>query len=114
MMGAIKSTLKLMELKIYKDLRNRANRATNCETANIDKLVKSSSVQLRDIALLRETDNFNKLAPHLREMAALRENNPDAPLGELAQLAGISRSGVYHRIKKINQAAECAKVKGNK
>lgn len=40
MMGAPHCSLELMETKVYKDLRNRANRATNCETANIDKLVR--------------------------------------------------------------------------
>lgn len=112
MIGATRSALELMELKIYKDLRNRANRATNCETANIDKLVKSSSQQLRDIALLRETGVLPTLATHLIEMASIRENNPDASLGELAQLAGISRSGVYHRIAKLHNTAKCVKNKG--
>ena len=112
MLGATKSALELMELKIYKDLRNRANRATNCETANIDKLVKSSSQQLRDITLLRETGVLPNLAVHLIEMASIRENNPDASLSELAQIAGISRSGVYHRISKLHNTAKCVKNKG--
>jgi DNA-binding protein WhiA len=109
MIGATKSALELMELKIYKDLRNRANRSTNCETANIDKLVKSSSQQLRDILLLREAGVLQTLTAHLVEMASLRENNPDASLGELAQLAGISRSGVYHRIAKLHKIANALK-----
>ncbi|MEG1773472.1 MAG: DNA-binding protein WhiA, partial [Oscillospiraceae bacterium] len=52
--GAVRGSLELMELKIYKDLRNRANRSTNCETANIDKLVRAAQQQLDDIARLRE------------------------------------------------------------
>lgn len=106
MIGAVKCSLRLMELKIYKDLRNRANRATNCETANIDKLVRASSQQLSDIALLRESKMLERLAAPLREAARLREENPDASLAELSRLSGASRSGVNHRLTRIAQEAK--------
>lgn len=35
--GAPKSAMELMEVKIVRDMRNKVNRVTNCETANIDK-----------------------------------------------------------------------------
>ena len=34
-MGAQNAALEIMNLKVYKDFRNKANRLTNCETANI-------------------------------------------------------------------------------
>jgi DNA-binding protein WhiA len=111
MAGATNSSLELMELKIYKDLRNRANRATNCETANIDKLVKSSQKQLRCIEILKEKGILNSLAPHLIETANIRERNPDVSLNELAKLAGISRSGLYHRMAKIESMASAIEDK---
>lgn len=111
MIGAVKSSLSLMELKIYKDLRNRANRATNCETANIDKLVRTASKQLADIEYLEEKGLIDTLSPELKELAKLRVKNPDASLSELAALSGVSRSGVNHRLKRIEQYAEAAREK---
>ena len=36
--GAPQCTLELMNMKIYKDIRNKANRIANCDAANIDKV----------------------------------------------------------------------------
>ena len=105
MMGAPHCSLELMETKVYKDLRNRANRATNCETANIDKLVRAASQQLADIALLRNTGALLSLPAPAQSVAVLREQYPDASLSELSGYAGLSRSGVNHRLQQIAQAA---------
>ena len=105
MMGAPHCSLELMETKVYKDLRNRANRATNCETANIDKLVRAASQQLADIALLRNTGALLSLPAPVQSVAVLREQYPDASLSELSGYAGLSRSGVNHRLQQIAQAA---------
>ncbi len=112
MMGAVKCSLSLMELKIYKDLRNRANRATNCETANIDKLVKTSKRQLAEIAFLREEGILETLPQELFEVARLREEHPDASLSELAELSGVTRSGINHRLTRlVNFAAKARERK---
>ena len=52
MIGAVKCSLELMNVKIYKDVRNKVNRITNCETANIEKTVAASSSQVEDIRLI--------------------------------------------------------------
>jgi len=112
MMGAVKCSLELMELKIYRDLRNRANRATNCETANIDKLVRTSQKQLAEIETLRESGALETLPPELGAMARLREEHPEASLAELAELSGVSRSGVNHRLRRLSEAAAKIREKG--
>ncbi|HEX3026873.1 MAG TPA: DNA-binding protein WhiA, partial [Clostridia bacterium] len=48
-MGAVRQSLELMNVKVYKDLRNKVNRVTNCETANIGKTVAASSEQVEAI-----------------------------------------------------------------
>jgi len=35
-----------MGIKIFKDFRNKANRITNCETANISKTVQAAVMQI--------------------------------------------------------------------
>lgn len=107
-LGAVKSSMELMNLKIEKELRNKVNRVTNCETANIDKTVTASLEQIRKIERIREKQGFLELPPPLREAAELRLNNPDASLRELSDLTGgkISRSGFNHRLQKLMELAE--------
>lgn len=111
MMGATRSSLELMETKIYKDLRNRANRAANCDAANAGKALRAASQQLSDIALLRKSGLLETLSAAAIQVAELREQNPDASLSELAEASGLSRSAVNHRFAQI--AAKAAQKRGD-
>lgn len=106
-MGASNASLQLMNLKVYKDIRNKANRITNCETANIDKIVSASGKTMAAIRYLRENDSFETLPESLKTAAVYREEYPDLPLKELALQFDppLSKSGLSHRLKKIEQAA---------
>ncbi|MFV0498167.1 MAG: DNA-binding protein WhiA [Candidatus Fimivivens sp.] len=106
MIGATHCSLELMETKIYKDLRNRANRAANCDTANAGKLFKAAEKQLSDIQILRTHDLLKTLPPQTIAVARLREENTEASLAELSKLSGLSRSGINHRFSQIAQAAQ--------
>ncbi len=107
-MGAQSAALEIMNLKVFKDFRNKANRITNCETANIDKTVEASTETLRAIRFLRERDALDTLPQPLRQAAVLREENPDLSLKELAALFAppLSKSGLSHRMKKLEQLAD--------
>ena len=105
--GATKATLKLMDIKIVKEMRNKVNRATNGETANLGKTVEASQSQVADIAYIKERRGLSYLDEDLREVAALRLDNPECSLRELAGMleTPLSRSGVNHRLKRIGEAA---------
>lgn len=107
-MGASGAALEIMNLKVYKDLRNKANRITNCETANIDKTVSASGQTLAAIRYLKQHGAFDTLPQPLQETALLREAYPDISLKELAGRSQppISKSGLSHRMKKLEQTAE--------
>lgn len=107
-MGAVKSSLALMDVKIIKTVRNKVNRVTNCETANIGKTVAASSVQVADIEWIAAHRGLSYLPEELREVAALRLANPELSLSELCEISGLplSRSGMNHRLKKISAIAE--------
>ena len=45
-MGASSAMFEMMNVKIVKDFRNKANRQANCETANINRMVNAASQQL--------------------------------------------------------------------
>lgn len=107
-MGAIHSSLELMNIKIYKDLRNKANRVTNCETANIEKTVVAASIQTQDIQYILQKRGLEYLPEELQEIVQLRLENPDLSLRELGELLKepISRSGVNHRLKRLSAIAQ--------
>ncbi len=98
-------SMEVMETKILKERRNAANRAANCDNANIDKVVGAAEGQIRDIRALMGEIGLTALPEELRELAALRLENPEASLRELGAKLGLSRSGVNHRLKKIAELA---------
>ncbi len=106
--GAGLRALEIMQVKIEKDIRNRANRVVNCDNANLDKTVAASEKSRRDIELVLAALGSDKLSPELRETATLRLQNPESSLSELCALheKPISRSGLNHRLKKLAKMAE--------
>ena len=107
-MGATQCTLELMNMKIYKDIRNKANRIANCDAANIDKVVKAAMKQIEDIKLIDHVVGLESLSDELREVAQLRLDNIDMSLQEIGETLSepISRSGVNHRFKKLAKMAD--------
>lgn len=111
--GASRSSLRMIDVEMLKTIRNSANRATNCETANIDKLVNASAQQVEDIRLLFDELGEASLPDNLLAAARLRLEQPDYSLRELAEGLGVSRSGAHHRLEKLSQmAAEIRREKG--
>lgn len=106
--GASQCTLELMNMKIYKDIRNKANRIANCDAANIDKVVKAAMKQIEDIKLIDRAVGIDSLSEELREVAQLRLDNTDMSLQEIGESLSepISRSGVNHRFQKLAKMAD--------
>lgn len=108
LMGAVNSSLEIMNIKILKDIRNKINRAVNCDNANIEKTLKAAEKQISDIELIEKTIGLGNLSDELREIAEIRLENPDYNLKELGQALSkpISRSGANHRLAKISEIAQ--------
>ena len=106
-MGAVNSSLHMMDVQIYKELRNNVNRQTNCMTANLDKTINASSGQIEAIRLIKRKRGLESLPPELQNIAELRLKNSDMTLRELGQALNppLSRSGVNHRLKKLEELA---------
>ena len=107
-MGATNSSLELMNVKILKDMRNKINRAVNCDNANIEKTLKAAEKQLEDIELIDEKVGLENIPETLSEIARLRYENPDISLKDLGAMIKppISRSGVNHRLVRLAEIAE--------
>lgn len=106
--GARQCTIDLMNIKIYKDMRNRVNRIANCDAANIEKVVAAATRQIRDINTIKQADEFDTLSSDLKEVAELRLAFPEYSLQEIGEnlTSPIGRSGVNRRFQKIAALAE--------
>jgi len=105
--GATNSLFYYEDIRIYRDLQNMVNRINNCEQANIDKTIKASNEQLVLIEKLKEKVDFDLLEENIKNVCIYREKYPEVSIGELAQIISvetdkpITKSGIYHRIRKI-------------
>ncbi len=101
--GANQSVFKLIDVKIIKEIRNKVNRQTNCETANIGKIINASAEQLEAINKIDALIGLSTLDEDIQEIAEIRINNPEMSLREIGEATTVplSRSAVNNRIQKI-------------
>jgi len=106
--GAHTALLNLESIRTIKGMRNKVNRLINCETANINKSINASLRQIKNINLIKRTIGLNCLPENLSEVAVLRLEHPDATLKELGEMLDppVGKSGVNHRMRKIEKIAE--------
>lgn len=107
-MGAQNAAFEIMDIKIFKDVRNSANRKSNFSVANISRTVKASYDQVEAFKKLIETGVYDTLDDQLKDFLDLRINNPDASLRELGQMYDppLSRSAVNYKIKRLMALCE--------
>ena len=107
LIGGFQALLSLQNTKILKQMRNDVNRIVNCETANLSKTVNAAVRQVENIKLIEKKIGISKLPKNLQQIALLRVENEDLTLKELGELLNppISKSGVNHRLKKIEDIA---------
>ncbi len=107
LVGAHQSALSMENARVIKSVRNDVNRQTNAEIANQAKTSRASMDQLYAIRLVLEANGMEDLPPALQDFIKLRVRNPDATLKELGELATppLSKSAVYHRVRRIEQMA---------
>ena len=109
LIGATNSMLKFEDVRIVRDMRNSVNRLVNCETANMNKTIDAASKQINNIHFIEATVGLQSLPEKLQEIAELRIQNPEISLKELGEMipsGAISKSGINHRIRKINDFAD--------
>ncbi|GEK60123.1 DNA-binding protein WhiA [Marinococcus halophilus] len=107
--GAHQALLYFEDVRIMKDMRNSVNRLVNCETANLNKTVGAALRQVENIQLVQAEVGLENLPEKIREIAILRVQHQDVTLKELGEMVPsgkVSKSGVNHRLRKIDQIAE--------
>ena len=105
-LGATGASMELMQVRMYKEVKNNINRKTNFETANMDKTYSASARQIAAIAAISDSQGLGSLPEGLQRLAALRLSDPELTLRQLGERLGISRSGVNHRLQKLIEIGE--------
>jgi DNA-binding protein WhiA len=111
--GAVNALLRFEDVRIVRDMRNSVNRLVNCETANLNKTIGASIRQVENIRYINETVGLNILPDKLREIAELRLHYTDVTLKELGEMvtgSTISKSGINHRLRKIDEIADKLRI----
>ena len=108
LIGAPVAAMKIMSAKLEKDLRNSVNRRLNCDSANLDKAVLAAQEQMESIRALQEAGLLEQLPDKLQLTAALRLENPELTLSELAEEFDppVSKSCLNHRLRKLSELAK--------
>lgn len=99
--GAPLAAMEIMNTKVEKNIRNKVNRRSNCDVANVDKAVAAAQEQIGAIRRLEQSPLWDGLPENLKETARLRVANPELSLSQLAQVGGVSKSCLNHRLRKL-------------
>lgn len=107
--GAHQAMMKFEDVRIIRDMRNSVNRIVNCETANLNKTIGAALRQVDNIRFIENTVGLDQLPEKLREIARLRVEYQDVTLKELGEMVStgvVSKSGINHRLRKIDEIAD--------
>lgn len=107
-MGASRALMDLENTRAQKSLRENANRAVNCDAANLSRQLSAASRQVAAIEAISRQRGLSSLSPGLETLARLRLANPDASLEQLGRLLEPpkSKSGVAYQIRALMKQAE--------
>ena len=106
--GASLDSIRIMDIKIVREIRNNENRKSNCDAANIYKSTGAAANVIRQISRLISDGKIEALDLPLKTTARLRVENPEMSLSELASIhePPITKSGLFHRLAKITAYAQ--------
>ena len=109
--GAPVASMDIMTAKVDKEIKNRANRAMNCDMANVNKTLDAAESQMETIEKLRRDGKLDTLPQQIKETAFLRMANPELSLAQLAEKHAppITKSCLNHRLRKIMEIGRNAK-----
>lgn len=108
LMGASSSVLEMENIRITKQMRAGANRASNCDEHNSEKMLNAADKQIEAIKLISIQRGLFTLPPALQEMARLRLEYTSLSLTELGQMMEppVGKSGVNHRMRRLMEIAK--------
>ncbi len=111
LVGAHQGLLVFEDVRIHRDFHNSLTRLDNCEVSNEMKSMEAGNKQVGYINKLIAHKRLDHMENRLQEVAHLRLKYPEHSLRELAEEylleygQSISKSGIKHRLDKLEDAA---------
>ncbi len=109
--GANACLKRFSSLMDKRDKSNNDNRARNCIAGNADKAATAAVKQVVAIEKLRKSAAFADINEELKGVAEARLTHPTMSLQELANMLGVSKSCLNHRMRKLMEICEREKEK---
>lgn len=108
LMGASQAVLEMENIRITKQMRAGANRASNCDEHNSERMLNAADEQIEAIKLISIQRGLFTLPPGLQEIARLRLEHTSLSLSDLGQLLDppVGKSGVNHRMRRLMDIAK--------
>lgn len=109
--GASESLMKFEDIRISRDIKNSYVRLDNCEIANDVKTMAAAKKQLESIEKIMNSGKYETLPEKIKNIIDLRTEMQDASLLEMCVAYQkkfgdvISKSGLKHRLNKIDEIA---------
>ena len=105
--GAPAAAVEMMTTKLEKELVNNANRAMNCDMANVNKTLDAAMEQCEAIEILQDAGRLEFLPKQIKETALLRLQHPELSLAQLAERCDppVTKSCINHRMRKLMEIA---------
>ncbi|MDO4197553.1 MAG: DNA-binding protein WhiA [Erysipelotrichaceae bacterium] len=112
LIGAHTAMMQFEDERIERDFVNSNSRINNCEIANEVKTINASLKQVEYIEKIIQAGKYEKMPEKIRNVADLRMKYQDYSLLELCEAYQknygdvISKSGMKHRLNKIEEIAQ--------
>ena len=100
-MEASLGVMTVQNVVVERMVSNNDNRKRNCDVANLDKSVSAASRQIVAIERVFAKGLDRNLSADLIKTARARLDNPLHSLDMLAEMLGVSKSAINHRLRKL-------------
>jgi len=116
LMGAHSALMEMENIRIRRDGRNQANRARNCDEANLKKQLSAGEKQQKAIVAYSLAHSLGALPRDLQEIGRARMLHPEASLEELGQMLSppVGKSGANHRLRRLMARMNAEETKEGK
>lgn len=107
-MGADSAVMNFENIRLERKIKGEAMRLSNCDNANVDRLITAAERQLKDIEIIDKFMGVDNLPLRLNEIANARLKNPSASLTEIGNslTEPVGKSAVTKRFAKLKEIAE--------
>lgn len=101
--GAVKALLDFENIRVMKSMKGEANRLTNFETANIERLSAGAERHVKAIRRLVERGSMTELPDELRQVAELRLHHSYLSLREIGERCRppVTKATVAYRLRRL-------------